>query len=321
MTDPLPTNWIRRLGSTSVSTSAIIAGASPLGTMLSMYGYAVAEADAIDLVQQVLKSPIRAFDTSNAYSEGESERRIGLGIAAAGGVPPDFTVITKVDPRHGDYSGDRVRRSLDESQERLGLGVLPLLFLHDPEDHDFAVMTQAGGAVDTLVALKDEGRVQHIGIAAGKVHVVSRYLDLGVFEVLLTHSRWTLVDRSADELIDQATAAGMGVLNAAIYGGGVLANPTGSSRYGYTEAPKLVLDAVAAMNDACLRNGTDLATAALQFSMRDPRVHATVVGFTKPGRISTLMASAAFEPPPDLWIELETLVPPRSCWLDFRAKG
>ena len=99
MTDPLPTNWIRRLGNTSVSTSAIIAGASPLGTMLSMYGYAVAEADAIDLVQQVLKSPIRAFDTSNAYSEGESERRIGLGIAAAGGVPQDFTVITKVDAR------------------------------------------------------------------------------------------------------------------------------------------------------------------------------------------------------------------------------
>src|SRR5436190_22966824 len=93
--------------------------------MLPLYGYAVAEADAIDLVQQVLKSPIRAFDTSNAYSEGESERRIGVGIAAAGGVPEDFTVITKVDARHGDYSGDRVRRSLDESQERLGLGVLP----------------------------------------------------------------------------------------------------------------------------------------------------------------------------------------------------
>jgi D-threo-aldose 1-dehydrogenase len=55
--------------------------------------------------------------------------------------------------------------------------------------------------------------------------------------------------------------------------------------------------------------------------MRDPRVHATVVGFTKPGRISTLMASAAVEPPPDLWIELETLVPPRSCWLDFQAKA
>jgi aryl-alcohol dehydrogenase-like predicted oxidoreductase len=68
--------------------------------MLSTYGYAVAEADAIDLVQQVLKSPIRAFDTSNAYSEGESERRIGIGIAAAGGLPEDFTVITKVDAQH-----------------------------------------------------------------------------------------------------------------------------------------------------------------------------------------------------------------------------
>ena len=57
-------------------------GCFPLGTRLSTYGYAVAEADAIDLVQQVLKSPIRAFDSSNAYSEGESERRIGIGIAS-----------------------------------------------------------------------------------------------------------------------------------------------------------------------------------------------------------------------------------------------
>src|SRR4249919_681007 len=53
LTDPLPTNWIRRLGNTSVSTSAIIAGSSPLGTMLSLYGYAVAEADAIDLDRSV----------------------------------------------------------------------------------------------------------------------------------------------------------------------------------------------------------------------------------------------------------------------------
>src|SRR4051812_43997276 len=249
MTDPLPTNWIRRLGNTSVSTSAIIAGASPLGTMLSLYGYAVAEADAIDLVQQVLKSPIRAFDTSNAYSEGESERRIGVGIAAAGAAPEDFTVITKVDARDGDYSGDRVRRSLAESQERLGLGVLPLLFLHDPEDHDFDMITQPGGAVDTLVALKDEGRVRHIGIAAGNVHVVSRYLDLGVFEVLLTHSRWTLVDRSADELIDQATAAGMAVLNAAIYGGGGLAHPTGAARESHNQGTQTLVDAVAALDD------------------------------------------------------------------------
>jgi D-threo-aldose 1-dehydrogenase len=70
-----------------------------------------------------------------------------------------------------------------------------------------------------------------------------------------------------------------------------------------------------------LRHGTDLATAALQFSMRDSRVHSTVIGFTKPSRISTLMASAAVELPPDLWIELETLVPPKSSWLDFQAKG
>ena len=100
----------------------------------------------------------------------------------------------------------------------------------------------------------------------------------------------------------------LGVLNAAIYGGGVLANPTGVwFRYGYTEAPKLVLDAVAAMNDACLRHGTDLATAALRFSMCDPACTQRLSVSQNLAGSSTLMASAAVEPPPDLWIELEKL--------------
>jgi len=321
MSAPLSEDWIREIGNTGIRTSAIIAGASPLGSMPGLYGYEVDEGDAIDLVRQVLKSPIRAFDTSNNYGDGESERRIAAGISAAGGLPDDFTVITKVDALDGDFSGDRVRRSLDESQERLRLGTLPLLFLHDPEGFDFNVITQPGGAVDTLVALKAEGRVEHIGIAAGDVHVVSRYVALDVFEVLLSHNRWTLVDRSANALFDQASAAGMGVLNAAIYGGGVLANPTGSSRYGYSEAPTPILDAVAAMNQACLAHGTDLATAALQFSMRDPRVHATVVGFTKPTRIASLTASAAAVLPDELWTDLERLVPSKEHWLDFRPAG
>jgi D-threo-aldose 1-dehydrogenase len=321
MTGSSSKEWIREIGNTGIRTSAIIAGASPLGSMRGLYGYEVDRDDAIDLVRQLLNSPVRAIDTSNNYSDGESERRIGAAIAAEGGLPDDFTVITKVDALDGDFSGGRVRRSLDESQERLGLGTLPLLFLHDPEGFDFDTIAQPGGAVDTLVTLKEEGRVGHIGIAAGDVHVVSRYIELGVFDVLLSHNRWTLVDRSADTLFDQASSAGMGVLNAAIYGGGVLADPTGSSNYGYRQAPRQTLDAVAAMNQVCRAHGTDLATAALQFSIRDPRVHATVVGFTKPSRIATLTASAGAELPEELWTALAALVPSKDNWLDFRPAG
>ena len=39
------------------------------------------------------------------------------------------------------------------------------------------------------------------------------------------HNRWTLVDHSAAALLDQAEQAGVAVVNAAIYGGGILAKP------------------------------------------------------------------------------------------------
>ena len=83
--------------------------------MLSLYGYAVAEADAIDLVQQVLKSPIRAFDTSNAYSEGESERRIGAGDQQSPHLAPiaPRAVHERLEAVHRRLAEDRRDRALD----------------------------------------------------------------------------------------------------------------------------------------------------------------------------------------------------------------
>ena len=283
------------------------------------FGYEVSEDDAVELVQAILTSPIRFLDTSNGYSDGRSEQRIGLGIARSGGLPADFLVATKVDPRGGDYSGDRVRQSVRESKERLGLAPLPLVYLHDPEFHDFVRMTEPGGAVDALVRLREAGEIGHIGVAGGDVHEMARYLELGVFEVVLVHNRWTLVDRSAAALFEQAQDAGVAIVNAAIYGGGILARPRGTNRkYGYRPASEATLNAIGRMADLCEQWNTDLATAALQASLRDRRISSTVIGFSKPGRLQSILTASATELPETFWGELEQLVPSRENWLDFR---
>jgi len=312
-------DWKRPLGATGLTVTAVCAGGAPLGSMPENFGYEVSEHDAVELVEAILASPIRFLDTSNGYSEGRSERRIGLGIDRSGGLPADFVVATKVDPRGGDYSGDRVRQSVRESKDRLGLATLPLVYLHDPEFHDFATMTAPGGAVDTLVQLREAGEIGHIGVAGGDVHEMARYLELGVFEVLLVHNRWTLVDRSAAELIEQAQDAGVAIVNAAIYGGGILARPRGTSRsYGYRPASEATLNAIGCMADVCEQWNTDLATAALQASLRDRRISSTVIGFSKPGRLPSILTASATELPETFWSELEQLMPARENWLDFQ---
>jgi D-threo-aldose 1-dehydrogenase len=289
--------------------------------MPQLYGYDVSDSAAVDFVLSLLRSPIRAIDTSNNYGDGASERRIGEAIALAGGVPDDFLVITKVDAAGRDFSGSRVRESFRESMERLGVERAPLLFLHDPDAFDFGYMAGAGGAVETLVQLRDEGRVDAIGVATGDTRLLHRYLDLGVFDVILCHNRFTLVDRSADELFTRAVELGVGVLNAAVYGGGILARPGASTNYSYKPASRELLEAIAAMDAVCTRSGLDLATAALQFSLRDPRIDATVVGISSESRIPSLIASAGVRIPDAVWEELEHLVPPASTWLDHATRG
>jgi D-threo-aldose 1-dehydrogenase len=222
-----------------------------------------------------------------------------------------------VDPKGSDYSWDRVRASVEESRERLGLDHLPLVHLHDPEFHDFAELSAPGGAVEALVRLREEGQVGRIGLAGGRVQEIARYLDLGVFDVLLVHNRWTLLDRSAGPLIEEALGRGMGVLNAAVYGGGILASQDGGpTTYGYREAPPEVLDAVDRMRRVCAAYGTDIATAALQFSVRDERISSTIVGMSRPQRVAETVDLATAPVPDAIWPELEALLPPAHVWLD-----
>lgn len=315
--------WMRPLPGTGLTVSAVALGGGPLGSMPDLFGEDVSPERGIDTVRAALHSDIRFVDTSNGYSAGESERRIGAALTAAGGVPADVVVATKVDPEGSDYSGERVRRSVEESRARLGIDHLPLVHLHDPEFHEFDDLTAPGGAVEALVELRESGVVGAIGLAGGRVQEIARYLALGVFDVLLVHNRWTLLDRSAGALLDEAGARGMGVLNAAVYGGGILAHqgPGAPTTYGYRPAPGPVLAAADAMRRACAAHGTDIGTAALQFSLRDERFASTIVGMSRPDRVAQTLAAAAVPLPDSLFEELETLLPPSDVWLDAPFEG
>ncbi len=313
----VPRPWLRPLGNTGLTVSAVCAGGGVLGSMPAAFGYEVAAQRGIDTAARVLAGPITFLDTSNGYSGGESERRIGVAIGAAGGLAPGFVLATKVDrDSAGNFSGARVRRSIEESLRRLGVDRVPLLYLHDPEHISFEAGMAVGGPVEELIRIRDEGLADHLGVAGGPVALMEQYVRTGAFEVLLTHNRYTLLDRSAGPLLDTAVKEGVAVVNAAVFGGGILAKGTSSSdRYAYRSAPPDVLAAARAMEAACARHGVPLVAAALQFSARDERVASTVVGFSRPERVDECVEQFALDIPPDLWPELDDLAPAAAHWL------
>ncbi|MGI3782402.1 MAG: aldo/keto reductase [Janthinobacterium lividum] len=310
----------RALGRTGLQVSPICFGTSPLASMSALYGYSVDEERAVATVQAVFDSEVNLLDTSNGYGEdGTAERRIGIAVRRAGGLPPGLVLSTKVDPdpRTGDFSGDRVRASLEESMERLGVDHVPLLHLHDPERIGFEEATAPDGAVAALVDLRERGLVDHLGVAGGPVEEMRRYLGTGEFEVLLSHNRYTLLDRSAQALFAEAAEQGIGVLNAAPYGGGMLSKgPDVQPKYAYGTRGAEVAEAAARMQQACARFGVPLAAAALQLSLRSPAITSTVVGVSSPERVAQTLELAAVRVPDELWAELEQLVPDRAGWLD-----
>lgn len=286
-------------------------GASPLGGMAQTYGYDVDERTAIRTVRHLLESPVRSIDTSNQYSGGESERRIGRAFADAGGVPDDFVIATKADPLPGDggFSGDRVHRSFQESTERLGGARFGVYYLHDPEWFDFDTMVGPNSAVEAMVALKRDGLVDAIGVAGGDLDEMRRYVDLGVFDVLLNHNRYTLLDRSADSLIDHAIESGVAFVNAAPYASGILARPAAARpTYQYRPPSPEIVATTARLREACARHGVPLPAVALQFSTRDPRITSTVVGVSAPQRVDELVENAGIDVPAALWHEVGDII-------------
>ncbi|WP_233604713.1 aldo/keto reductase [Micromonospora sp. HM5-17] len=308
----------RPLGSTGLLVTPVCIGGGPLGSMPDLFGYDVSAERGTETALAALTGPFNFLDTAAGYSDGESERRIGAALRRIGGVPEGFVLATKVDRdlRTGDFSGAQMRRSVAGSLERLGLDRLPLVYLHDPEHISFEAGMAPGGPVEALLELQREGVITHLGVAGGPVALMARYLRTGHFSALITHNRWTLVDRSAGDLIDEAVSLGVGVVNAAPFGSGILAKgPDRFSRYAYRQADEEVLRRIRAMTEACAAHGVPLAAAALQFSLRDPRITSTIVGVSRPERIAETARLATWEIPDELWETLTPLAAPRRFWL------
>ncbi|MCL4541068.1 MAG: aldo/keto reductase [Chloroflexi bacterium] len=308
----------RVLGRTGLTVDAIGIGCAELGNMPETFNYGVAEEDALGTIRAIFEGPstnvdIRFVDTAASYGDGESERRIGIVLRELGGVPAGYLLATKADRdlKTGEFSGEQMRRSMERSLRLLGLDRIELLHLHDPEHAPFEELMAAGGAVEALMRLRDEGVIGHLGVAGGPSDLMLRYVRTGIFEAVITHNRYTLLNRSANGLIEEAFARGLGVINAAPYGSGILAKGSKAyPRYAYREAARAVVAKVERIEALCAEAGVPLPAVALQFSLRDPRIHSTIVGISKPERLRQTTTLATTLIPAGLWETIDRAIEP-----------
>ena len=302
----------RPLGNTSLLVSPLCFGCAPLGDMPETFGFSVAKERAHETLRAAFGSPVNFLDTAASYGDGEAEKRIGEVMRELGGVPSRYVIATKADRdlSTGDFSGEQMRRSVERSLRLLGMDKLPLVYLHDPEHASYEDIMAPGGAVEILVGLKEEGVIEHLGVAGGPVDLMIRYVETGTFEAVITHNRYTLINRTAEPLLERAVELSVPLLNAAPYGSGILAKgPDAYARYAYQDAPQELIETVRGMSEVCAEYDIPLAAAALQFSIKDPRVVSTIVGLSRPERVQQTIDLATHPVPDELWPHLEALVP------------
>jgi D-threo-aldose 1-dehydrogenase len=275
--------------------------------MPETFAYEVAEEQALATIETIFAGPINFVDTAASYGDGESERRIGLVLRKLGNLPPEFVLATKADRnlQTGEFTGDQMRRSVERSLSLLGASSLQVCYLHDPEHIGFAAAMAPSGPVTILRKLREAGIIQHLGIAGGPIEMMIQFVETDLFSVAISHNRYTLLNQEAVPFWEVCRQHRVAALNAAPYGSGILAKgPRIYPRYMYDQASEAYLRRAFALEAICQRYDTPLPAAALQFSLRNPRITSTIVGISKGERLQETLRLAQHPIPEQLWEEI-----------------
>src|SRR5262245_65958154 len=116
------------------------------------------------------------------------------------------------------------------------------------------------GAYPALVALREEGVVQAIGIGVNEADVCVTALHEADLDCLLLAGRYTLLEQDPlDDLMPLCDERGVAIIVGGVFNRGILAKgPRQDSRYDYRAACDTILARVAAIDDRCRAHGVPL---------------------------------------------------------------
>jgi aryl-alcohol dehydrogenase-like predicted oxidoreductase len=265
------------LGKTGLKVSSLSFGASALG---GVHGQ-VNEAEGIRAVHTALDLGINYFDAAPAY--GGSVAETVLGKALNGTSRDRYYLSTKVGKytkpgSYGentfDYSGSRIRASLDESARRLGADYFDIVHLHDFEyEHRVHVERALTEGVTTLLDLKREGRIGNVSCGIYPMELWHRIFQEEPIDAALVHNHWTLADMRMVELLPLARQKDIGIINGSPFASGLLTGREAPHWHPASEEDRCLFRRAGAF---CEQHGATISKLALQFSSQHPDLPTTL---------------------------------------------
>jgi D-threo-aldose 1-dehydrogenase len=264
---------------------------------------------AIAAVNRAIDLGVRYFDTSPAY--GTAERYLGAALSTlATDVRDQLTVSTKVGThpdRRNTYGADDVRWCYETSHGLLGR--IDIVFVHDPvNDGHMDQILAAGGAFEALEELQAAGQIRGFGLGVRNHRFLRRAIDSGRADVILPSYDYHPIRRSLAPVLDAAATTGVAVVNGSPYQAGLLAGINLDEAAQRRPPNDADLARARAVVDWCRGRGVDVGALAVQFSLRDPRITATLVGPRTVDEVESGLRHATEALPEDVWADLEALL-------------
>ena len=151
------------------------------------------------VLRRAVNLGVNFIDTADSYGPNVSEELIAEALYP---YPDDLVVATKgglLRPGAGRWDPDgrpeHLREACEGSLQRLRLDQIPLYQFHRP---DPAVPLE--DSIGALVALKEEGKIRHIGLSNVNEDQLRRAQDLT--PIVSIQNRYNPGDRSSDALVD-----------------------------------------------------------------------------------------------------------------------
>lgn len=292
-------------------------GTAPLGGMFD----SISESASDDLISTAFELGITYFDTAPLYGHGKSELRLGRGLRAS---KKDFVISTKVgrvvnaanepdteffkdaDPTKisvFDWSADGVKRSIEESLERLGLDHIDIVLLHDCENH---LEQTLGEAYPVLDSYRAQGIIKAVGMGLNLCAPSIAVMKETDLDCALIAGRYTLLDQEAqEELFPLALKKNVSMIVGGVYNSGVLANPVKGAAFNYAPVSDALLNRALAIKEFLAEREVSLTAAAIQFPLRHPAVMTVLTGSRNADELRANVADFDAEISESVWHELE----------------
>ncbi|HVR47199.1 MAG TPA: aldo/keto reductase [Candidatus Binatia bacterium] len=288
-------------------------------------------------IEAAWNAGVRYYDTSPWYGLGLAERRLGtflhnqtrseyvlsskvgklLTASRDNNAKEYFPFTSSPNNLRYDYTADGVKRSVEDSLQRIGVDALDVVFVHDlspdnpwlpaPWEEQFEIARK--GAFPALSKMRDGGLIKGWGLGVNSPEPILKLMDVADANVCLLARQYSLIDhaRALHEVFPKARDSGMRFVVGSSLNAGFI---SGSARYNYGrdnyKIPAWAIEKRDRLRAVAARYGVDLRTAALRFSSAPDVAVALVVGCSDPQQVLADYTSLETRIPAEFWSDLRS---------------